>query len=234
MSFAVFTNILTIIFCIAVLVQSVRMMRSLKGVKSNQLTELVAALDKSTGLARGVLSELKQELSTEGIANIQALSEGKEIRDELNLLIGIANAMAERLVDAAAPEKEKPAAKAKAAPKTARKPASKSTPKSTGAKTTKPTAAKTTKADAAKKAPTKAATAKTATTRKPSAKKAATTAKSTTTKAKTTRKTPAKAASTKTASSKSASNNVVKMPKAKAKAPRKAANADRALKGAAA
>ena len=103
MSFAVTTNLITIMLCLAVLVQSVRMMRGLDGMKTGQLSELVDALDQATNKARGVLSELKRELSTEGVANIRALEEGKEIRDELNLIVGIANAMAERLVEAAAP-----------------------------------------------------------------------------------------------------------------------------------
>lgn len=63
MNFATFANIVTTLFCIAVLVQSVRMMRSLKAVKEGALTDVVAALDKATGQARSVLSDLKLTLA---------------------------------------------------------------------------------------------------------------------------------------------------------------------------
>ena len=101
MSFTAFTNIITILFCIAVLVQSVRMMRSLKQVREGQLDRTVGALDIATASARSVLAELKQTLSTEGAANARTLNEAREVREELNVMIGIANAMAERLIEAA-------------------------------------------------------------------------------------------------------------------------------------
>ena len=101
MSFTVFTNLITVLFCIAVLVQSVRMMRSLKQVREGQLDRTVGALDLATSKAQGVLSELKQTLSIEGTANARALGDAREVREELHLMIGIANAMAERLIEAA-------------------------------------------------------------------------------------------------------------------------------------
>ncbi|MBY8337855.1 hypothetical protein KYN89_12460 [Alteriqipengyuania sp. NZ-12B] len=101
MSFTVFTNVITVLFCIAVLIQSVRMMRSLKDVREGQLDRTVGALDTATAKAQGVLSELKQTLSVEGAANARALGDAREVREELHLMIGIANAMAERLMEAA-------------------------------------------------------------------------------------------------------------------------------------
>lgn len=101
MSFTAFTNIITILFCLAVLVQSVRMMRSLDRVRESQLDRTVGALDTATAKARSVLSELKETLLTEGAANAQALGEAREVREELNVMVGIANAMAERLIEAA-------------------------------------------------------------------------------------------------------------------------------------
>ncbi|GAB5349243.1 DUF6468 domain-containing protein [Alteriqipengyuania sp. 357] len=101
MSFTAFTNIITILFCIAVLVQSVRMMRSLNQVRGSQLDRTVGALDTATASARSVLAELKQTLSTDGAANVRTLNEAKEVREELNVMVGIANAMAERLIEAA-------------------------------------------------------------------------------------------------------------------------------------
>lgn len=99
MNFATFANIVTMLFCIAVLVQSVRMMRSLKAVKEGALTDVVTALDKSTGQARAVLSELKMTLA-ECANQGRVLDEAKEMAEELGVMIGIANASAERLVEA--------------------------------------------------------------------------------------------------------------------------------------
>ncbi|MBB5713679.1 DUF6468 domain-containing protein [Sphingomonas aerophila] len=101
MNFAVITNILTMALCIAVLVQSVRMMRSLKAVKEGALTDVVTALDRSTVQARSVLSELKAAL-VECAGNARVLNEGKSMADELGVMIEIANNTAERLVQAAA------------------------------------------------------------------------------------------------------------------------------------
>lgn len=101
MTFTAFTNIITILFCLAVLVQSVRLTRSLKQVRESQLDRTVGALDVATAKARGVLSELKDTLSTEGAANALSVGEAKEVREELHVMVGIANAMAERLMEAA-------------------------------------------------------------------------------------------------------------------------------------
>jgi hypothetical protein len=101
MTFATVINIATMLFCLAVLVQSVRMMRSLKAVKEGALTQVVEALDKSTVHARAVLSELKMALG-QCASHTHVLGEAKEMAEELGIMIGIANASAERLVEAAA------------------------------------------------------------------------------------------------------------------------------------
>lgn len=102
MGFATFINIITVIFCLAVLVQSVRMMRSLDAVKGAGavLPQMIEGLDKATGQASAVLAELKETLRTDGSANAQVLAQAMEIRDELGIMIGIANASADRLLDA--------------------------------------------------------------------------------------------------------------------------------------
>ncbi|OWK28330.1 DUF6468 domain-containing protein [Sphingomonas mucosissima] len=100
MSFQILTSVATMIFCSAVLVQSVRMMRSLRAVKDGALTEVVGALDASTTQARLVLSELRQTLH-DCASSSRTLANGKEIAEELSVMIGIANATAERLVEAA-------------------------------------------------------------------------------------------------------------------------------------
>lgn len=101
MTVATVANVVTMAFCLAVLVQSVRMMRSLKAVKEGALTDVVVALDKSTAQARAVLSELKAAL-IECAGNARVLDGGKDMAEELGVMIGIANASAERLMDAAA------------------------------------------------------------------------------------------------------------------------------------
>lgn len=100
MNFATMTNIVTILFCTAVLVQSVRMMRSLKSVKEGALTDVVEALDRSTAQAREVLGELKLTLG-ECAASGRVVADGRDMAEELGVMIGIANATAERLVEAA-------------------------------------------------------------------------------------------------------------------------------------
>lgn len=99
MTFATFSNVATAMFCLAVLVQSVRMMRSLKAVKEGALTDVVSALDKSTAEARAVLSELKSAL-VHCAGSARVLDNSRAIADELGLMIEIANASAERLVEA--------------------------------------------------------------------------------------------------------------------------------------
>ncbi len=100
MSIAVTTNLLTMALCLAVLVQSVRMMRSLRRVKDGALTEVVAALEKATGEARTVLSDMKSTLGRECADNARLVAEARGLRDELSVMIGIADATAERIVEA--------------------------------------------------------------------------------------------------------------------------------------
>ncbi|MXP10423.1 DUF6468 domain-containing protein [Pseudoblastomonas halimionae] len=139
MSFTAFTNVITILFCLAVLIQSVRMLRSLKQMREAQFDRTVGALDTATAKASAVLSELKGTLTTDGAANLRALSEAREVREELNLMVGIANAMAERLVEAASDGSDGKGSPASAPAKTSRKPR---TAPARKAKATKPKADK--------------------------------------------------------------------------------------------
>lgn len=100
MTFATSINIATILLCLAVLVQSVRMMRALRAIKEGALTPVVNALDKSTAQARLVLGELKAALG-DCSASAKAARQAGEIAEELHTLVGIANNTAERLVEAA-------------------------------------------------------------------------------------------------------------------------------------
>lgn len=100
MSFATAANLATIILCAAVLVQSVRMMRSLRAVRGGGIAEMIAALDTATGEARAVLSELKTALGA-CADTTRPLVESRAIAEELAVMIGIANASADRISDVA-------------------------------------------------------------------------------------------------------------------------------------
>lgn len=102
MSIALFANVLTIILCMAVLVQSVRMMKSLRTVKDGALTQVVEALQVATVQARAVLSDMKHTLGTDCARNAQLVERARELRDELSLMTGLADAAAERIVSAVA------------------------------------------------------------------------------------------------------------------------------------
>jgi hypothetical protein len=99
MTFATFTNVVVILLCGAVLVQSVRMMKSFQAVKDGGLKDMVAALDMATGQARAVLSEMKETLRTDGAAHARTVAQGEAMREELTVMVGIANAVAERILE---------------------------------------------------------------------------------------------------------------------------------------
>jgi hypothetical protein len=99
MTFATFTNVIVILLCGAVLVQSVRMMKSFQAVKEGGLKDMVAALDMATGQARAVLSEMKETLRTDGAAHARTVAQGEAMREELTVMVGIANAVAERILE---------------------------------------------------------------------------------------------------------------------------------------
>ena len=100
MSLAILANVLTMILCMAVLVQSVRMMRSLRTVKDGALTEVVGALEKATSQARTVLSDMKSTLGTECAQHARLVGQARDLRDELSDMIGIADSACERIVNA--------------------------------------------------------------------------------------------------------------------------------------
>jgi hypothetical protein len=101
MTFASFTNLVVAALCVAVLLQSVRMMRSIRAMKSGDLGDTIASLDRATAQARGVLADLKDVLTTDGAANIRTIASGETLRDELSVMVGIGNAVADRIMDAA-------------------------------------------------------------------------------------------------------------------------------------
>ena len=113
MSFSIFTNIMTMLFCTAVLIQSVRLMRCLRTVKSDDFGAMIIALDASTIQARTVLADLRETLRVDCAANARVIATGTEMREELTIMAGIADAVAERIVDAVGKASPNVVAKAK-------------------------------------------------------------------------------------------------------------------------
>lgn len=102
MSLSATLNIMTMIFCFAVLVQSLRMMRSLRTVKDGALTQVVQVLEKATADARAVLFDMKMTLERDGAENARAIEQGRALRDELLTIVPLADAAAERIVNTVA------------------------------------------------------------------------------------------------------------------------------------
>lgn len=100
MTLALGINILTVLMCTLVSIQSVRMMRSINAMKRGELSQVVAALDKATVAARIVMSELKGTL-TQCAGTAADLARGEAISDELRIMVELADASGDRLMAAA-------------------------------------------------------------------------------------------------------------------------------------
>jgi hypothetical protein len=61
---------------------------------------VVEALQIATVQARAVLSDMKHTLGTDCARHAQLVERARELRDELSLMTGIADAAAERIVNA--------------------------------------------------------------------------------------------------------------------------------------
>lgn len=100
MTFALFTNLVLTGLCIAVIMQGSRMMRGIQSIKSGELGTTIGALDNATAQAHKVLAELKEVLSTDAVANARTIQSGESLRDELSVMVGIGNAVADRIIEA--------------------------------------------------------------------------------------------------------------------------------------
>ncbi|MFC0686532.1 DUF6468 domain-containing protein [Novosphingobium clariflavum] len=118
MNTATMINFTLVPICTAVMVQGWRIDRRMKAFRNAPLTEGVASLERATAQARAVLGELKRVLATDGVAQARTIADAEAMRDELADMVGIGNAVADRIVAAtelsAATRKpaRKPAAKA--------------------------------------------------------------------------------------------------------------------------
>lgn len=100
MTFALMSNILLGLLCVGVIVQTRRLMLRLRTVSDGSMQTTVAALDRATAEARTVLEGLRRLLSEDGAAVARNVAAARALQDELGVLIGLADAMAERLVEA--------------------------------------------------------------------------------------------------------------------------------------
>jgi len=100
MTIAQLSNILVIILCSAVLIQSVRLMRAFRAMKRGTMVDTVGALDRATGEARQVLGALKVALEA-CRDHREMLARGQTLLDELEMIVGIADGTAERLAQVA-------------------------------------------------------------------------------------------------------------------------------------
>lgn len=115
-SLAIVINLGVTALCLAVLVQSVRLMRAMRVLRGDGLPAMIGSLDRSCIEARRVLSSLQSALGT-AAERATTLESGREIAEELNVMIGIANASAERLLAAGMKQREaQPAPAAPVAP----------------------------------------------------------------------------------------------------------------------
>ena len=105
MTFVALSNLALSLLCVAVIVQTVRMIRRFNALKKGDLGDTVKSLDRATAQARQVLAELKEMLATDGAASVRAIQSGEELREELSVMIGIGNAVAERILEASGAER---------------------------------------------------------------------------------------------------------------------------------
>ncbi|NIJ34729.1 DUF6468 domain-containing protein [Sphingomonas oligoaromativorans] len=103
MTFASLTNIVVACLCLGVILQSVRMIRNIRLIQTGDLGDTIKSLDRATAQARAVLAELKDVLITDGAANARIIATGETLRDELSVMVGIGNAVADRIMEAASP-----------------------------------------------------------------------------------------------------------------------------------
>ncbi|MBB3692768.1 hypothetical protein [Sphingomonas sp. BK580] len=102
------TNVITSLFCAAVLVQTVRLSHAVHKLRHAGLIEVVASLETATETSQRALGDLTRVLSAEGPPLDAAVRGARDLRaqlaglrDELSLMIDVGNGVAERILAAA-------------------------------------------------------------------------------------------------------------------------------------
>lgn len=100
LSAALVANLIMAILSAAMLIQSVRLMRSFRQLRTSGLSEVIGAIDRATTEATAVLNELRTTLAEDINANRQLVAKAAELRDELEMMSEMGNATAERILGA--------------------------------------------------------------------------------------------------------------------------------------
>lgn len=110
MTFVTFSNAMMMLLCLAVIVQTLRVSKSIRDLRSTPLGDGVAQLERATAQARAVLGELRSLLANETLAQNRAAANSEALREELAVMVGIGNSVADRIMEAVAAQNEAKAA----------------------------------------------------------------------------------------------------------------------------
>ena len=114
MTFVTFSNAMVMLLCVAVIVQTLRVSKSIRDLRAISLNDSVAQLERATGQARAVLGELRTLLVNEAVAQSRGAANSEALRDELAVMVGIGNSVADRIMEAVAAQNEAKAEEAAA------------------------------------------------------------------------------------------------------------------------
>ncbi|WP_375195246.1 hypothetical protein [Sphingobium sp.] len=106
MTFVTLVNMIMILLSAAVILQTMRMARNMREIRGSALNDSVARLEHAADQAKLVLGQMKSLLATEVVAQGRAVAASEALRDELSVMVGIGNAVAERILEAAAMQKD--------------------------------------------------------------------------------------------------------------------------------
>jgi len=106
MTFVTFSNAMVMLLCVAVIVQTLRVSKSIRDLRAISLNDSVAQLERATGQARAVLGELRTLLANEAVAQSRGAANSEALRDELAVMVGIGNSVADRIMEAVAAQNE--------------------------------------------------------------------------------------------------------------------------------
>lgn len=110
----VLTTILLVMLmflCIGVLVQTSRLMRNIKMLRSINFKQMILAVDRSAEQARQVTYEMKEALGGCVAANNLSLEAAQDLRDELSLISEVANSAGDRMLQVIAQANSHPLSK---------------------------------------------------------------------------------------------------------------------------
>lgn len=114
MTFVTFSNAMVMLLCVAVIVQTLRVSKSIRDLRATSLNDSVTQLERATGQARAVLGELRTLLANEAVAQSRGAAKSEVLRDELAVMVGIGNSVADRIMEAVAAQNDAKAEEAAA------------------------------------------------------------------------------------------------------------------------